>query len=148
MAQASVKLPQEFIEGLASFGAHEEEVVAKTLIEGANAVLPQVKSNLAQVLGSPTKFPKRQTGALASALGLSKPLPSRTGDWDIKIGFAENRADGAINAVLANVLEYGSYKSQAKPFLGPAVRAKKKAALAAMEKVLEDALVRYLGGSS
>lgn len=114
-----------------------DEVAEKVLQAGGEVVLDAARAKLEGVIGRDTKYPSRATGTLADSLGLSPVKPGRDGSHDIKVGFAEGRADGKSNALLANVLEYGKSNQPAKPFMKPAKRASKKQAIAAMQDALE-----------
>ena len=45
---------------------------------------------------------------------------NKKGDHNIKIGFSEHRVADDVNALIANVIEYGKSDQPAKPFLAPA----------------------------
>jgi hypothetical protein len=89
-------------------------------------VLAKVKSGLQSVLSGDS------TGELERALGVSPAKLDRNGNYNIKIGFAEPRADGKSNAMIANVLEYGKHGQPPRPFIKPAKTQSQKAAIAAM----------------
>ena len=57
-------------------------------------------------------------------------------------GFAENRTDGEVNAKIANMLEYGTSKMQAKPFLAPAKSKSRTPCKKAMIQKLEEEINR------
>lgn len=97
-----------------------------------------VRSNLTAVIGKDLKEKSRSTGQLLSALGTSGALQDRNGDFNVKIGFAENRTDGKSNAMLANILEYGKHGQPAKPFLKLAKTSTKSACISAMVQKLDE----------
>jgi bacteriophage protein of unknown function (DUF646) len=138
MARADFKLPDEFLTKLSRLGKDTDAVTEKVLEAGGKVVLTKVRSNLAAVIGSGTKYDSRSTGELAQSLGLSPVKLTREGNHDIKIGFSEPRSDGGSNAKLANILEYGKHGQPAKPFLKPAKTASKAACIRKMEEVLEE----------
>lgn len=107
MARADFKLPDEFLTKLSQLGKDTDAVTEKVLEAGGKVVLAKVRSNLAAVIGSGTKYDSRSTGELAQSLGLSPVKLNREGNHDIKIGFSEPRSDGGSNAKIANILEYG-----------------------------------------
>ena len=119
MAKADFKLPDEFLTKLSRLGKDTDSVAEKVLEAGGKVVLAKVRSNLATVIGSGTKYDSRSTGELAQSLGLSPVKLNREGNHDIKIGFSEPRSDGGSNAKIANVLEYGKHGQPAKPFIFP-----------------------------
>lgn len=138
MAKADFKLPDEFLTKLSRLGKDTDAVTEKVLEAGGKVVLAKVRSNLATVIGSGTKYDSRSTGELVQSLGLSPVKLNREGNHDIKIGFSEPRSDGGSNAKIANILEYGKHGQPAKPFLKPAKTASKAACIRKMEEVLEE----------
>lgn len=138
MAKADFKLPDEFLTKLSRLGKDTDAVAEKVLEAGGKVVLAKVRSNLAAVIGSGTKYDSRSTGELEQSLGLSPVKMNREGNHDIKIGFSEPRSDGGSNAKLANILEYGKHGQPAKPFLKPAKTASKQACIDAMTQKLEE----------
>lgn len=134
MAKADIVMPDDFLERIASLGAHEDSIAEKVLEAGAAVVETKVRSNLEGVVGKNTAYPSRSTGELVSSLGVTKVRVNRNGDHDIKIGFAEPRSDGESNAKLANILEYGKHGQPPKPFLAPAKSATKVACMETMKK--------------
>jgi HK97 gp10 family phage protein len=120
VAKATYKMPEEFLMRLSKLGEKTDEVTVTVLKAGAEVVESKVRSNLSLVIGKNTKTESRSTGQLLSALGVSEARQDRNGDFNIKVGFAENRTDGISNAMLANILEYGKQGQPAKPFLKPA----------------------------
>lgn len=71
------------------------------------------------------------------ALGESPVGLDKNGNHNIKVGFREGRTDGATNALIANVLEYGKSGQPPKPFLKPAVSVTKREVVAVMEETFD-----------
>ena len=138
MARADFKLPDEFLSKLSRLGKDTDADTEKVLEAGGKVVLAKVRSNLAAVIGSGTKYDSRSTGELAQSLGLSPVKLTREGNHNIKIGFSEPRSDGGSNAKLANILEYGKHGQPAKPFLKPAKTASRQECIDAMTKALDE----------
>ena len=138
MAKVDIKMPEEFLQKLSRLGSEFDEVAESVLEAGGEVVLARVKGNLAGVVGQGAKYDSRSTGELEAALGLSPAKLNRDGNHDVKIGFVEPRKDGASNAKLANILEYGRHGQPAKPFLKPAKTASKSAAISAMQQKFEE----------
>lgn len=138
MAKCEMKLPEEFLLKIARLGSDFDSVADSVLQAGGEVVLARVKSNLSSVVGRGTKYDSRSTGELEGALGLSPAKLNRSGNHDIKVGFAEPRSDGGGNAKLANIIEYGKHGQPAKPFLKPAKTASKQECFDAMTKALEE----------
>ncbi len=104
---------------------------------GAEVVYEKVKSNLESVIGNNTKTESRSTGELVSALGISPAKQDKDGNFNVKVGFSENRPDGRSNAMIANVIEYGKSGQPPRPFLKLAKSKSKGAAIDAMTRKLE-----------
>ena len=137
MAKCEMKMPEDFLLKISQLGSNFDAVAESVLEAGGEVVLSKVKSNLAGVVGSGTKYDSRSTGELERSLGLSPAKLNRDGNHDIKVGFAEPRSDGGSNAKLANILEYGKHGQPAKPFLKPAKTASRKECIEAMKAKLE-----------
>ena len=132
MAKCEVKLPEDFLLKLSNLAEKTDEIIPKVLKAGGEVVEDKVKSNLQSVIGKETKCPSRSTGQLLSALGVSGARQDKDGNFNVKIGFAENRNDGKNNAMLASILEYGKHNQPAKPFMKPAKTQSKSACVEAM----------------
>ena len=140
MAKASMKLPNEFLEKISRLGNKTDEIVPRVLQAGAEVVEAKVRSNLQSAIGSGTAGESRSTGELVDSLGISPAKVDKNGNHDIKVGFREPRKDGSSNAMVANILEHGSSKQPARPFLRPARTATRKPAIEAMTAHLEKEL--------
>ena len=137
MAKASYKLPEDFLLRLSRLGDKTDSIIEKVLDAGGAVVEGKVRSNLQASIGNNLKEDGRSTGQLVSALGVSSAKQDRNGDFNVKVGFAEPRSDGASNAMIASVLEYGKHGQPPKPFMKPAKSASKSAAIAAMQSAFE-----------
>ena len=138
MAKCDMKMPEDFLLKISKLGSNFDSVADTVLQAGGKVVLAKVRSNLSSVVGRGTKYDSRSTGELEGALGLSPSKLNRSGNHDVKVGFAEPRSDGGSNAKLANILEYGKHGQPAKPFLKPAKTASKQACIDAMTQKLEE----------
>lgn len=137
MAKAYVKLPEDFLQKLSKLGNRTDEICEKMLKAGGEVVLSKAKSNLSSVVGSGTKYKSRSTGELEGALGLSEVRLDKSGNYNIKIGFAETRKDGSSNAKLANIIEYGKSGQVAKPFMKPAKSSSKTKCIETMKATFD-----------
>ncbi len=132
MAKCTVQMPDDFLMKLSRLGNKTDEIVPKVLEAGAKIVESEVKQELTAVIGHGTKEESRSTGELVKALGVSKPRQDYNGDFNVKVGFDENRPDGKSNAMLANIIEYGKHGQTPKPFLKKAKSKSKSACVKAM----------------
>lgn len=137
MAKATFKMPEDFLLRISKLGNKTDEILVKVLKAGAEVVEDKVRSNLASVIGKDTKYESRSTGELLSALGTSQARQDKNGDFNVKIGFAENRFDGESNSLIAGVLEYGKHGQPPKPFLKPTKSASKKQCIDVMVSILD-----------
>ena len=132
MAKTTYKMPEQFLMNLSKLGKNTDEITSRVLKAGAEVVERKVRSNLTSVIGKNTKYKSRQSGDMLGALGISKARQDKNGNFNIKIGFAENRIDGVSNAMIANIIEYGKHGQPAKPFLKPAKTSTKRACIDTM----------------
>ena len=137
MAKAMMKLPEDFLMKVSRLAERTDEILPKVLEAGGEVVEAKVRSNLQAVIGNNTKEDSRSTGQLVGALGVSSARQDKDGNFNVKVGFAENRSDGKSNAMIAGVLEYGKHGQPAKPFLKPAKSASKNDCIEAMKAKLE-----------
>lgn len=138
MAKCQMLMPDDFLERLSKLGKKTDEISKEVLKAGGEVALQKVKSNLDAVIGHGLAHDSRSTGELQGALGLSPPSLDRNGNYNIKVGFAENRTDGESNAKIANIIEFGKTGQPARPFLARAKRQSKKLYEAAMIKKFEE----------
>ena len=138
MARATMKMPEEFLLKLSNLGDKTHSIIESCLEAGAEVVLSKAKSNLESVIGSGTKYPSEATGELVSSLGVTPAKVDNKGIHNVKIGFAEPRADGKSNAMIANIIEHGKHGQPAKPFMKPAKSSSRKACIEAMKQKLDE----------
>jgi len=137
LARATYKFPEDFLLRISRFGNKTDEILPRVLAAGAEVVEDKVRDNLKSVIGKNTKEKSHSTGELLSALGTSQAKQDKDGNFNVKIGFSEPRADGTSNAKIAGVLEYGKSNQPPRPFLKPAKSASKKACIDAMVTKLQ-----------
>ncbi len=132
MAKCSAKLPEELLKKLSRIGSNMDAIADSALKAGGEVVLKNTKSNLENMVKGPS------TGQLVNALGLSPVLLDRNGNYNIKVGFDEYRADGSANAMVANIIEYGKHGQPARPFLKNAKTKSKKECETVMAQKIEE----------
>jgi len=137
VAKATYKLPEDFLLKVSKLADKTDGILPRVLQAGGEVVEAKVKSNLQSIIGSGTKEESRSTGELVGALGVSPAKQDKDGNFNVKVGFADGRADGRSNSMIAGVLEYGKHGQPAKPFLKPAKSASKNACIEAMKAKLE-----------
>ena len=142
MAKFSFRMPDDFLRKLSTLGSSTDHVVEEVLKAGADVVEKEVKESLTSVIGKDTKKPSRSSGQLINALGTSQVMQDRSGAFNIKVGFQENRGDGTSNSMIASVIEYGKSNQKAKPFIKPALKRCKDEVISAMERKLDEEIAK------
>ena len=138
MAKVDFKMPEDFLLKLSRLGERTDKIIEKVLESGGEVVEAKVRSNLSASVGRGTKEKNRSTGELLRSLGVSPAKQDRSGNFNVKVGFAEPRSDGGSNAKIANILEYGKSGQPPKPFLKPAKSASKDECIETMKKRFEE----------
>ena len=149
MPSIKFELPEELIRGLNDVSRDFDNIMEDTLHAGAEVIEGKMQSNLTNVI----KADGRSSGQLLGALGISPSRKNDDGNYDINVGFNEPRRDKhggttykhklkggktseyqLTNAMIANILEYGKRGQAPKPFMKPAERATKRAAIEAAQR--------------
>jgi len=131
-------MPTEFMDQLAKAAEKTDTAIPKALEVGGKVVFETMKTNLRSAIGRDTKYPSRSTGKLLAALGVSPVKLNDEGNYDVKVGFSEDRE--VSNAKLANILEYGKHGQPPKPILKPTRRSSRKPCIEAMQTALKEEL--------
>jgi len=138
VAKVTIKMPTEFMDQLAKAAEKTDTAIPKALEAGGKVVFETMKANLRSAIGRDTKYPSRSTGKLLAALGVSPVKLNDEGNYDVKVGFSEDRE--VSNAKLANILEYGKHGQPPKPILKPTRRSSRKPCIEAMQAALKEEL--------
>ena len=138
MTKVTIKMPTEFMDQLAKAAEKTDRAIPKALEAGGKVVFEKMQDNLRSAIGRGTKYPSRSTGKLLAALGVSPVKLNDEGNYDVKVGFSEDRE--VSNAKLANILEYGKHGQPPKPILKPTRRSSRKPCIEAMQTALKEEL--------
>ena len=138
MGRITIKMPTEFMDQLAKAAQKTDTAIPKALEAGGKVVFETMKANLRSAIGRDTKYPSRSTGKLLAALGVSPVKLNDEGNYDVKVGFSEDRE--VSNAKLANILEYGKHGQPPKPILKPTRRSSRRSCIEAMQAALKEEL--------
>lgn len=138
MAKISIQLPTAFMDQLTKIAAKTDTAIPKALEAGGKVVFEKMQANLRGAIGRDTKYKSRSTGKLLSELGVSPVKVNDEGNYDVKVGFSEDRE--VSNAKLANILEYGKHGQPPKPILKPTRASSRKPCIEAMQNVLNEEL--------
>ena len=139
MARVTIKMPTTLMDQLTKAAEKTDRAIPKALEAGGKVVFEKMQATLHAAIGRGTKYKSRSTGKLLAALGVSPVKVNDEGNYDVKVGFDENRGD-ANNAMLANLLEYGKHGQPPKPFLKRTKSSSQAPCIAAMQSVLKEEL--------
>ena len=139
MAKVTIKMPTALMDQLAKASEKTETAIPKALEAGGKVVFEKMQANLRSAIGRNTKNKSRSTGKLLAALGVSPVKVNDGGNYDVKVGFEENRGN-VSNAMLANLLEYGKHGQPPKPFLKHTKSSSRNPCIEAMQSVLKEEL--------
>ena len=138
MAKLTIKMPTDLMDQLAKAAEKTDSAIPKALEAGGKVVFEKMQANLRSAIGRGTKYKSRSTGKLLAALGVSPVKLNDEGNYDVKVGFSEDRE--VSNAKLANILEYGKHGQPPKPILKPTRRSSRKPCIEAMQAALKEEL--------
>lgn len=142
MARMTFKAGEEYALKLSALASGSEQAAKKAVYQAAGIVADKIRANLeANLAGS-----DQSTGALADSLGITPVTMDRDGVWNAKIGFDGYDAKGVPNQLKARVMESGTSKIRKRPFVRPAVNATKKAAVEAMQRVIDEETEKIMKG--
>ena len=140
MAKMTIKGLEEYQSKLDTLEHSKAEEIIKSAVEdGADIVADRVRSNLTGVLSGTS------TGALAGSLGIT-PVDNRDGYINAKVGFDGRDSKGTPNALKASVLEYGSRRQPARPFMKPAATSTRSAVKAKVADTVERKIESFMKG--
>ena len=140
MAKMAVKGLDEYLRRLETLEQSKaEEIIEEAVEDGADIVADKVRGNLNRVLSGTS------TGALQGSLGIT-PVDNRDGFINAKVGFDGRDSKGTPNALKASVLEYGSRRQPARPFMKPAQSATRSTVKAKMKETIERKIESYMEG--
>lgn len=149
MARMTFKAGEDYMLRLERTAGRSEEIIKKALAEGAGILTTEIRKNLTENLNDPASasssgsallknFYNEISGSLLESLGFTPALQDRDGVWNVKVGFGDPDYDpkGVANQLKARVMESGSSTIRKRPFVRPAVNAKRKEAESAMDRII------------
>lgn len=140
MARMTFKAGDDYALKLSKLATNSDEIAKKAIYAAAEIVADKIKSNLEGVLS------EEATGELVDSFGIAKIDVDSDSNWNAKIGFDGYDNAGVPNQLKARVLESGSSRQRKRPFVKPAINSTKKAAQAAMAKVINEEIEKTMGG--
>lgn len=159
MARMTFKLGEKYGEKLLRVATSSEEIAKAAIDAGADILTDEIRKNLTANLNDPTSasvsgrslfknYYNKTSGSLLEALGITPILQDSDGIWNAKIGFGDPNYDpkGVPNVLKARVMESGSSTIRKRPFVRPAVAAKKQEVLDAMQRVIDEETEKIMKG--
>lgn len=132
-----------------------DKALNRAVHKGSGIVADKIRENIAALPEDSFRYlvefdmfhgvPKCQKKDLAESFGLTPIDRDRDGFVHTKAGFegygsypTSTYPEGVPNQILARAVESGSSVREKTPFVAPAVRATRKAAISAMEEVIDE----------
>ena len=155
MARLAFKAGDEFAVKLSRLAAKSDEVAIKAVECAAGILTDEVRASLESLPEerfrrlpdgeSFTGVPKGQKRDLLETLGYTPVKVDQNGDYNSKVGFdgygsypTKSYPQGVPNQLVARAIESGSSVREKHPFVEPAARRAKKAAVEAMQAVIDE----------
>lgn len=125
----------------------DSEIAKKCVYAGAKVIADEIRDRLK----SNDTLEKEQLRDLLDSLGVAPILTDANGDVNTKIGFkgygkkpTKKYPLGLPNQMMARAVESGTSFRPKRPFVRPAVNAKKKEALRAMQETYDKEIAKKL----
>lgn len=155
--RAAIKAGDDYMIKLARLASGSREIAEKAIYAAADIVIDRVRKNLRDNLNDPLSAAKSgtalfkkndsdRTGDLDRTLGITPIDLDRNGYLNAKIGWDGYDKNGVPNQLKARVMESGSSTIKPRPFVAPAVKATKKAAEEAMNRVINEEIEKIMKG--
>lgn len=169
MARVAINAGDEWVRDLVKLGNQADAVAARALAKGAGVVADKIRANLEALaedfnpdegkrpyhyLPEGAHFsgiPDYQKKDLLDSLGISPVQADAEGNYNVKIGFdgygsqpTEKYPKGLPNPLAARAVESGTSIRPRQPFVKPAVNKSKKAAIEAMQEVVQAAVAETM----
>lgn len=142
-----------------------KSVAGKAIYAAANIVADAIKANLkalpavserhniiAYKTGGKSKLSEKQKQGLLDGFGIAK-MEYKDGYYNVKAGFdgyndisTDSYPKGQPNPLIARCVENGSSYMDATPFVKPAVNKSRKAAIAEMQRVIDEEYEKMMKG--
>lgn len=133
----------------------KEKICGPAIYAAADIVTDAIRRNLRGNLADPSylgqkngilfKTTKESSGSLESALGIAS-MKEDDGFLNVKIGFDGYDKNGVPNQMKARVMESGTSERKKAPFVRPAVKQTKEAAVQKMREIVDKNIEKIMKG--
>lgn len=148
MATLHIKASTEFSKQLLKWQKESGDIAKKAIYEGAGPVADKLRVEMQKnlddqsYLGFTGRADRKNvgyepTGSMAESFGITGMSQDRLGNWNVHVGWDGYDPNGKANQLKANVMESGSSKQKARPFVKPTVAAMKSKTEKKMGAVIE-----------
>lgn len=153
----TIKGTEEYALKLSKLGVQEGDLAKRAVYSGAKIVADEIKRRLIENLNDPDSVSKKrnalfkgmgyeQTGDLLKSFGIAPIQVFADSGTSTKLGFDGYDRKGVPNQLKARAMESGTSKLKKRPFVRPAVNAKKKAAQDEMGRVIDEGIETLMKG--
>lgn len=157
MARFKINISRDYEVKLSELDKETAKICKKAIYEGAKILADDISRRLDENLRDPESVSQnpsvlfkntynKPTGDLRASFGISPITKDWKGFWSAKIGFDGFDRHGVPNQLKARVMESGSSTIKKRPFVAPAVRAKKQEVIEAMERVVDKEISKKMEG--
>ena len=142
--QFEAKIPTELMNKLNDLSDDIKNIEDRMLAAATDVLKPEIEHNLRKVIRS-----GYETGVLAASVSVKKKRTSKEKaniiyfKGSVKRTFKNGKTRTVRNNLKAAVLEYGKQGQPPRPFLRPAVNAKREAMVRAMEETFNKETQKY-----
>lgn len=146
MANLKLNFPDTFFKEMdaIALGSNLDNVVEAVLKAGANVVIKEEKAMLESVLKDDEVSRKARTGQLEHSIGKTPVKRDDKGNSDISVGFYPKRKEKITNKGIAVMMEYGTSKMKARPFVKKTRRKVKDSCVKAMVDEYDRQIRKYI----
>lgn len=148
MARIHIKPASAFSMQLQKWSDKSGDIAKKAIYIGAGPVADKLKTamevnlNDQSYLGFTGSADRKNvgyepTGSMAENFGITGMSQDSLGNWNVHVGWDGYDPNGKANQLKANVMESGSSKQKARPFVKPTVAAMKQRTEKKMGEVIE-----------
>lgn len=155
MAKLHIRAASEFSKQLLKWEQQSGEIAKKAIYAGAGPVADKLRAAMQAnlddqaYLGFTGSADRKNvgyepTGSMAENFGITGMSRDNLGNWNVHVGWDGYDPNGKANQLKANVMESGSSKQKARPFVKPTVAAMKAKTEKEMGRIIESEIKKIM----